>query len=378
MFDLQEFLSKFDPSESPGVIPEDEEVPQLSKAPSREFKSSQQSMSQRSRSSSSLQSAPSQTSLSSKNTEAVIVNPAINSNFNNNNSNNSDFGKRQSSVPHVFFSLNSTGGSTTLKESHNGPSSSTPNGEANSTISWKDTSTISSHSYDTGSYRTNIDPRYLAVNEGTTFVSLNDVDRRSKSVSGVSGRMPRSHSSDALKEDVKKGKEKGRGLFRKRFHRSTGTLLEEPESKAKASSKSSKPPAGKRKKDKSEPSVSGKKKWSNRGGTKQTTSRNPEVQVINERRPSLSALTDLSQASDRTDYMVRNTREKTDKSYKAVSRLSLPVWGLSASSSSENVYDASQETDELASLSQPPSNFSQQGRLSIPEEDSIWLEYGRL
>lgn len=380
MFDLQEFLCKFDPSDSPGVIPEDEEVQQLSKAPSREFRSSQQSMSQRSRSSNSLQSAPSQTSLSSKNTEGapVIINPAINSNFNNNNSNNSS----QSGVPNVFVSLNSTGGSNTLIEEHNGPSSSTPNGETNRTMSWKDTSRISSQSYDTGLYRANIDRRYLAVNEDTTFVSLNDLNHRSKSVSsGGGGRMPRSQSSDALKEDVKKGKEKGRGLFRKRFHRSTGVLLDEPESKAKTSSKSRKPPAGKRKTDKSESSVSGKSKW---GIRKQTTSRIPEVPVKSERRPSLSALTDISQASDRTDYMVTNTREKSDKSNKSVNRLSLPIWGLSGSSSTENVYTTAQETDdpfsktdEPASLSQPPPNFSQQG-LSIPEEDSIWLEYGSI
>ena len=328
MFDLQEFLSKFDPGDSPGTIPEHEELKQLSNIPSREFKSSQQSVSQRSKSSSSLHSAPSQTSISSKNDGGVIINPGTNGNFNNNNSN-----------PSVLFSDSTSQLSL--------PASSTPNGETKPTTTWKETSTISSHS-DTRVQSSKADDQ-LSLTEALAFLEpLNDTPdsrARSKTLS-VGSSLSRSKSSDTLKRDGK-SKGKGRGLFKRNFHKSSDVLGDESITKPKG--KSGKPPVVKpAKRDKRKPE------------DKRNSSTSLEVPPLSEKRrsiPNLSALTQISQPLE-------------DDGRKRLSFQKLP--------STENLFlderDPFTKTDQLSSLSQP-ANLPRIGSL-ITDEESIWQEYG--
>ncbi len=324
IFDLSEFLSKFDPGDASGMIPENEELQQLSAA--KEFRTSQQSVSQRSKSSSSLQSAPSQTSLSSKNDGIpVIVNPAANSNFNNNNN---------PPVPSIFFSEIGT--------QLSGPSSSTPNSESNP---FQDISQISSQSY-TDNFRprhTSVDGR-LSLTEALAFLEpLNDVDEaREEKTATVSGsHMSRSKSNDALKKDSKQTK--SRGLFKRNIHRSTEGLVDEQKSKVNGG----KPPIGK-------PAKSGQKNI-----RRQSTS-SLEAKYVNEKRrstPNLSALTDINQPRD-SSQADQASRPSKRKLYDNVQF--------------ENDSDPFSKIDgSVSSLSQPASASSK-----IPEEESVWQEYG--
>ncbi len=325
IFDLSEFLSKFDPGDASGTIPENEELQQLSAA--RDFRTSQQSVSQRSKSSSSLQSAPSQTSLSSKNDGVpVIINPAANANFNNNNN---------PPVPSIFFS----GIGTQLS----GPSSSTPNSESNP---FQDTSQISSQSY-TGNFRPQqtLADEQLSLTEALAFLEpLNEV-REEKSATVSASHMSRSKSTDALKKDSKQ-KTKSRGLFKRNFHRSTEGLVDEQKSKVN----SGKPPMGK-------PAKSGKKIFEEK--RRQSTS-SLEAKHVNEKRrstPNLSALTDINQPRDLSQADQAFTPSKR-KSYENVQF--------------ENDSDPFSKIDgSFSSLYQPASVSSK-----IPEEESVWQEYG--
>lgn len=371
MFDLQEFLSKFDPSDPPGVIPEDEEVQELSVFPSREFKSSQQSMSQRSRSSTSLQSAPSQTSISRENVEgsSVVINPATSANFNNNNSNNTMASNTQGSGVTNGLSFDSTYSGRALVEGHTVPSSSTPNSEHNQTIFWDDTSRISSQSHtNAGPHGAFNDPRRVTFNDG--FLSSN---HRSKSFSAVS-KVSKSQSSDSLKNKVKK--EKGHVFFKKHSHKST-VVTDLPESKSDYSN-SHKPPSGK---SKTEKASSGKSMWVNTKGSTHPDSKHIEASISDRYSclPNLAALTELGPSREQTDYLSSDSSKRTDKS----TRLSLPIISVSNSYSSDNVYLATTKGrgffstgEETPFLSQPSADLDLNP--PIPAEESLRLEYGSL
>lgn len=324
MFDLSEFLSKFDPGDTPGTIPEDEEFHQLTAAPTREFRTSQQSVSQRSKSSSSLHSAPSQTSISSKNDSMpVIINPAANANFNNNNN----------PTLSLIFSESSSQVS--------GPSSSTPTCDSTNGLAdmlWKDNN---SQSY-TGDIhsRHSLANDQLSLTEALAFLEpLNEEDavmKRSASVS--THNMSKSKSSDALKKDAKP-KSKSKGLFKKNFHRSTEGVIAEQKF-------SGKPPVGK-------PFKTGKK-----NSAENTKRPILEVPHVNEKRrstPNLSALTDINQVGDSDQPLFKTEKRKSLENIQV-----------------KDEADPFSEVDDcFSSLSQPTSITS-----IISEEDSLWQEYG--
>ncbi len=336
MFDLSEFLSKFDPGDTPGTIPEDEELHQLTAVASREFRTSQQSVSQRSKSSSSLHSAPSQTSISSKNDGMpVIINPAANANFNNNNNATLD----------ILFLESSSQVS--------GPSSSTPTSDSTNGLAdmlWKDTSKINSHSYTSNNHpRHSLANDQLSLTEALAFLEpLNDgedeVVKRSASVSNR--HISKSKSSDALKKDAKQ-KSTNKGLFKKNFHRSTEGVTIEQKIYGK-------PPVGK-------PFKSEKKNFSK--DTKRQKN-SLEVPHVNEKRrstPDLSALTDINQAGGLTP---------ADQPFEVDKRKSFE--NIQVNDTISDKADPFSEIDDcFSSLSQPTSITS-----IISEEDSLWQEYG--
>ncbi len=324
MFDLSEFLSKFDPGDTPGTIPENEEFHQLNAAPSREFRTSQQSVSQRSKSSSSLHSAPSQTSISSKTDGMpVIVNPAANANFNNNNNNNLLFSDSTSQM--------------------SGPSSSTPNSTSGlADILWKD-----------ANYTGNVLSRHslpndqLSLTEALAFLEpLNEEDTVMKrSATLNSHQISKSKSSDALKKDAKP-KSKSKGLFKKKFHQSTEGVVDEQ----KLGGKGGKPPVARK------ASKNGKKNFTE--NTKQPTL---EALPVNEKRrstPNLSALTDINRLGD-------------------LAPVDQPLFKTEKRKSSENIQvkdevDPFAEVDDCFSLLSQPTSITS----IISEEDSLWQEYG--
>ena len=410
MFNLQEFLTRFEPEDSPGVVREMEESESQQQLRSR-LRSSQQSVSQvsnRSRSSSSLHSAPSSTSISRDNPEhhlPVIANPAAmapnlnNNNNNNNNSNNNDHS--QESAPVIAVSNhNMTGGSSTLVEGGTatdgvGPNSSTPNYpkvisvsqetgvQSHSVISWGDASSISLSSNSTSDVRFGQGPGSQNVMVPPAIHDVSSMLKpRSYSVSTACSEtrnsdFPKSTSSEGLKKSTKT-KSKGRSLFKRHFHRSSDDLLEEPSVHG-----SSGKPLVQHKFHKSafdlvepkrKPGEKEKKKkvdFSESGGRVSAAY-------------SLSGLTDLRQ---RGEMQIPGQRKKA----KNTKRRSLQPKPVVPSRSQEFLqkdpesHDGSDElvslTDMLSeldstSLSQPAPLHLPPSSPRSPGQESIWQEYG--
>lgn len=380
MFNLQEFLTRFDPEDTPGMIREVEETESQQHVRSR-LRSSQQSVSQvsnRSKSSSSLHSAPSTTSMSRENLEhqhmPVIANPAAmtNMNTNNNNNNNNDINSgSQESVPVV--AMTNYNGSATLVEGRErsvdndgiGPNSSTPNfpksvsllqGQEihSSVISWGDASSIGSRSLSSNSAS---DVRF---SQGTgsqphLIGPSHEMKPRSYSTSTAAANsetnldIPRSTSSEALKKSGKP-KSKGRSLFKRHFYRSSDNLIEEP----KAQGKVGKPPLVQRKFHKSEfDLVDAKRKpegvkkrvdfseATDRGVTTATTTTTEAL--------SLSRLTDLRHRGEMSNvHLPGQQRKKTKKT----GRRSLQPRAMMPPSRSQECLQEESESgsDELLSL----------------------------
>ena len=400
MFNLQEFLTRFKPEDSPGVVREMEESESPQQLRSR-LRSSQQSVSQvsnRSRSSGSLHSAPSSTSISRDNPEhhlPVIANPAAmaqNLNNNNNNNNNNSDNHSQESAPVVAVSnYNMTGGSSTLVDGGTGtdgvgPNSSTPNYpkaisvsqetgvQSHSVISWGDASSISLSSNGTGDVRFGQGPgsQNLMVLPATHDMSK----PRSYSVSTAysetrTSDLPKSTSSEELKKSGKT-KSKGRSLFKRHFHRSSDDLLEEPGVHGSAG----KPLIQRKFHQSAFDLVETKKKPGEK--KKKVDFREADGRVSTAF--SLSGLTDLRQ---RGEMQIPGQRKKT-KNSKRKSLQPKPV----VPSRSQEFIQKDQESDELVSLTDMLSeldstSLSQPAPLHLPPssprspgQDSIWQEYG--
>ena len=409
MFDLQEFLAKFEPEDSPGMPVEAESQQQLKSR----LRSSQQSVSQvsnRSKSSSSLHSAPSSTSMSRENLERehnapVIANPgALGANLNNNNNNNSNNSNdsSQESAPFVAATnYNMTTGSATLVEGGErsagdggGPNSSTPNypkainvaegQEMPSVLSWGDASSIGSRSLSSSSTGD------IRLSQGTggsqhLVVPTSDVNyvqqkQRSYSTSAGSNEtnsdFPKSISSDRLKKSGKTKSSKGRSLFRRHFHRSSDDLLEEPAVPRSVG----KPPLVQRKFHKSAVELVDPKRKP--GGKKRVDF--SKVEGVSNA-ASLSGLTDLRHRGEMANVQL-------PKKTKNIKRRSLQPRSVVPSRSQECLQEEREmsngSADELMtlndflselnppSLSQPlPHNIPPSSPRS-PGQDSIWQEYG--
>ena len=407
MFNLQEFLTRFDPEDTPGMIREMEESEVSQQHIRSRLRSSQQSVSQvsnRSRSSNSLHSAPSSSSISRDNPDhhsPVIANPAAMApNLNNNNSNNNNNLDSQESAPAVSVSNhNVTGGSSTLVEGGNatdgtGPNSSTPNCpkavstaqdpvvQSHSVISWGDASSISLSSSSTGDVR--FSQGVGSQNQPVPHDENSTWKQRSYSTSAAysetrNGRdFPQSTSSEGLKK-VGKSKSKGRSLFKRHFHRSSDDLLEETSVPRNVG----KPPLVQRMFHKSAFDLSETTKRKP-GGKKKVGFSESESHVS----PafSLSGLTDLRH---RGEMQIPGQRKKT----KNTKRKSLQPKSLLPSRSQESIQkdqESNSGSDELVSLTDmlselDPMSLSQPAPAPLhlhpssprsPGQDSIWQEYG--
>ena len=370
MFDLQEFLSNFEPEGSPGVNRGDRQLSKLS----LEFRASQQSMSQQSMSqhsmsqhsmsqhsksnSSSIHSLPSQTSMSKEAAESslpVIANPAaLAGNFNNNNS-NSNNSNSSVSIPQIVMS--STGSTTMVvdgstvtteigdkKRNSVGLTSSTPNNtekvrEGGSTLSWGDASSIGSRSLSVSSSYTESSDKRKRNAKNLPPLPNGDSSKtkkgRSQSASG---------GTESKKSRFGKGSKKsGRGLFKKHFYKSSGNVLEEL----------------------TEPPLV-KKKFHNSASDLLDSAGRRGSNVID----SLSGLTDLSQKGE-----ISNARLAT-KNPKKQDRLSLPSWGVASSGSQESLNNEHENLPTPVPSLSPQDNGHAPGTSQSDDEDSIWLEYG--
>ena len=416
MFNLQEFLTRFDQEDTPGMIREMEETESQQHLRSR-LRSSQQSVSQvsnRSKSSSSLQSAPSTTSMSRENLEhqhmPVIANPAAMANMNSNNSNNNnsnDMGSQESAPIVATTNYNGSatlveGGERSANDNGIGPNSSTPNwpkavgvtqGQEihSSVISWGDASSISIgsrslSSNSTGDVRfsqgTGSQPQLI----GTTHDMNYAWKPRSYSTSAAGSEtnldIPRSTSSEGLKKP-EKAKSKGRSLFKRHFHRSSDNILEEP----KAQGNARKPPLIQRKFHKSEFDLVDRKRKTE-GGKKRVDFSEAERGVTDAL--SLSRLTDLRHRGEMSNVSIPAQQRKKTKN---TGRRSLQPKSIVPSGSHEHLQEETESgSDELLSLtdilseldpgSHPKSAPAPQSH-SIPPpsprspgQDSIWQEYG--
>ena len=402
MFNLQEFLTRFEPEDSPGVVHEmDEPESQQQQLRSR-LRSSQQSVSQvsnRSRSSGSLHSAPSSMSISRDNPEhhlPVIANPAaMAQNLNSNNNNNNSDNHSQESAPVIPVSNhNVTGGSSTLVDGGTatdgvGPNSSTPNYpkvicvsqetgvQSYSVISWGDASSISLSSNGTGDVRfgqvpgsqnlmvppaTHDVPKPRSYSVGTAYSETRTSD------------FPKSTSSEELKKSGKT-KSKGRSLFKRHFHRSSDDLLEESGVHGSAG----KPLVQRKFHASAFDLVETKKKSGEK--KKKVDFREADGKVS--AALSLSGLTDLRQ---RGEMQIPGQRKKT-KNTKRKSLQPKPV----VPSRSQEFLQEDRESDELVSLADmlselDPTSLSQPAPLHLPPssprsarspgQESIWQEYG--
>lgn len=426
MFNLQEFLTKFEPEDSPGMIREMEETGSQHSLRAR-LRSSQQSVSQvsnRSRSSSSLHSAPSNASISRDNAEhhmPVIANPgAMGSNLNNNNSNNNNNNNNidsssQESAPVVAgTNYDMTAGSATLVEGDRsegvGPNSSTPNypkavsvsqdpPNVHSVISWGDASSISLSSSSTGDVRfsagTGSQHQLFPPVASAASSDLGSAwKQRSYSTSAAASsethhrEFPKSTSSEGLKKAGKSTKSKGRSLFKRNFHRSSSDLLEEPQS----AGNKGKPPLVQRKFHKSafdlvetNRKTGGKKKvdFSETGAVTDSF--------------TLSGLTDLRHRGEMVNVHLPAQRSKQKS--KNTKRKSLPSKTTIPPSSRSNEHlhendgdESNDDSDRLLSLTDmlselDPTSLSQPAAVPhhqhhppssprSPGHDSIWQEYG--
>ena len=413
MFNLQEFLTRFDPEDTPGVIREIEETESQQHLRSR-LRSSQQSVSQasnRSKSSSSLHSAPSTTSMSRENLEhqhmPVIANPAamanMNTNNNNSNDNNNSSGGSQESAP-VVAATNYNGSATLVEGGERsvdddgiGPNSSTPNFPKSvsisqdqeihsSVISWGDASSISIGSRSLSSNSAS-DVRF---SQGTgsqphLIGPTHDMKPRSYSTSAAGSEtnldIPRSTSSEGLKKS-EKPRSKGRSLFKRHFYRSSDNLMEEPKARGKAG----KPPLIQRKFHKSEfDLVDTKRKTAGvkkRVDFSEATDRGV-TDVL-----SLSRLTDLRHRGEMSNvHLPGQQRKKTKKTgRRSLQPRSQECLQEETESGSDELLSL---TDMLSELD--PSSRPQQSSVPAPQlqhhsmpppsprspgQDSIWQEYG--
>ena len=431
MFNLQEFLTRFDPEETPGMIREMEETESQQHVRSR-LRSSQQSMSQvsnRSKSSSSLHSAPSTTSMSRENLEhqhmPVIANPAAMANMNANNNNSSDDGSQESAPVVAVTNYNGSatlveGGERSVDDNGIGPNSSTPNfpksvsisqGQEihSSVISWGDASSISLGSQSLSS-NSATDVRF---SQGTgsqphLIGPPHDIKPRSYSVSAAAASsetnldIPRSTSSEGLKKS-EKPKSKGRSLFKRHFYRSSDNLMEEP----KAQGKAGKPPLIQRKFHKSEFDLVDTKRKSEGAKKRVDFSEAADRGVTTTDALSLSRLTDLRHRGEMSNvHLPGQQRKKAKKG----GRRSLQPRSLVPSRSQECLQEESESgSDELLSLTDilseldpsahPQKQSSSSSSTSVvpapqqqqqqhhsssmppptprsPGQDSIWQEYG--
>ena len=407
MFNLQEFLTRFDPEDTPGIIREMEETESQQYVRSR-LRSSQQSVSQvsnRSKSSSSLHSAPSSTSMSRENIEQqhmpVIANPAAMANMNNNNSNNNDCNYSESATL-------VEGRERGADDDGIGPNSSTPNypkavsvsqgHEIHSpVISWGDASSIgsrSSSSNSTGDVRASQGIGSQPHLIGPTY----DVKPRSYSTSATSSskpklEIPRSTSSEGLKK-AEKPKSKGKSLFKRHFHRSSDNLLDEPKGQRNAR----KPPLVQQKFHKSEFDLVDTKRRTDKAKKRvdfsEATNRRGESDghVL-----SLSKLTDLQHRGEMSNVHLPGQQRKRTKN---AGRRSLQPKSLVPSKSHERLQEENESgSEELLSLTdilreldpksqvQPSSSVVPAPQLHhnkppppppprSPAQESIWQEYG--
>ena len=437
MFNLQEFLTRFDPEDTPGpgIIREMEETESQQHLRSR-LRSSQQSVSQvsnRSKSSSSLHSAPSTTSMSRESMSRenlehqhmpVIANPAAMANMNTNNSNNNNSndvnsdGGNQESAP-VVATTNYNGSATLVEggvdEKGIGPNSSTPNFLKSvslsqgqevqpSVISWGDASSISVGSRSLSS-NSATDVRF-GQGQGTGSQShligpSHDPKPRSYSTSAATSSetnldISRSTSSEGLTKSGKP-KSKRRSLFKRHFYRSSDNLIEEP----KAQGKAGKPPLVQRKFHKSEFDLADTKRKmegvKKRVDFSEATDRGvtpTQSDVL-----SLSRLTDLRHRGEMSNVQLPGKQRKKTKK---AGRRSLQPRSLVPSRSQECLQEESESgSDELVSLtdilSELDPNACPKQQASVvpapqlqhhnsmlppspsprsPGRDSIWQEYG--
>ena len=424
MFNLQEFLTRFELEDSPGVIREMEETDSQHSLRAR-LRTSQQSVSQvsnRSRSSSSLHSAPSTASISRENMEhhmPVIANPGAlnnnnnsnnNNNNNNNNSNSFDCASQESAPVVTADDYSATNGcATTLIDGERnvddggvGPNSSTPNypkaisisqgPEIHSVISWGDASSISLSSSSTGDMRFSVGtgsqhqlapppPGPAAGHEVGTVWKQRSYSTSAANSETRNGGFPKSTSSEGLKKAGKTAtKSKGRSLFKRHFHRSSDDLLEDPHAVGNAG----KPPYVQKKFHKSAfDLVESKRKT---GGKKKVDFSETGVSDGF----SLSGLTDLRHRGEMTNVQLPPAhRTKKTKNSK---RKSLQPKTVVPSRSQECLREEQESnddgSDELMSLtdmlseldptalSQPVPNSLPPSSPRSPGQDSVWQEYG--
>ena len=424
MFNLQEFLTRFEPEESPAAVHREMEEAESHQHVRSRLRSSQQSVSQgsnRSKSSTSLHSAPSSTSITRESADhhvPVIANPAaLNSNLNNNNSNNNNSNGSEESAPVVgTANHNMTAGSVTLVEGERstgndvGPNSSTPNypkavsisqaPEVHSVISWGDASSIGSRSLSSsstsdvrfaqggGSQNQLVPPCTTAPREVNSAFKP-----RSYSVSAAgskaqeNGVLPKSESNEALKKSGK-SKSKGRSLFRRHFHRSSDDLLEEP----KAAGNASKPPLVQRKFHKSAfDLVEAKRRQPE--AKKRVDFSETETEAASNNALSLSRLTDLRHRGELSNVQLPGGAARGGKKTKnSKKRNAQPKLKTVAPSRSQEClqddHSSNNGSDELVSLTDmlselDPTSLSQPTPRPLPPssprspgQESIWQEYG--
>ena len=426
MFNLQEFLTRFEPEDSPTMHREMDEAELHQHARSR-LRSSQQSVSQasnRSKSSSSLHSAPSSTSITRENTDhhmPVIANPAalasnLNNNNSNNNNNNNSNGSDESAPVVGMTNYNITTGSMTLVEGVNGerstgndvgPNSSTPSypkavsisqaTEAHSVFSWGDASSIGSRSLSSSSTS---DVRFGqgagSQNPSVPAVAVHETNSslkpRSYSVSAagstphdIGGGLSKSENNEGLKK-VGKSKNKGRSLFKRHFHRSSDNILEEPS----ATGNASKPPLVQRKFHKSAFDLAEPKRQQQPEAKKRVDFSEAEAETSSSDVLSLSRLTDLRHRGEMTNLQLPLGPQRSKKAKDSKKRKSLLAKPVVPSKSQEHLQEdhtSNDGSDELLSLTdmlseldptQPAPSAPRPHPLSprSPGRDSIWQEYG--